>query len=351
MHAFIWVGVALLVWFARDVLLLAFAGTLLAVCLRTVARWLHTRTGIPTGMALAGVVLLLVGGTIAIFWARGPSIVRELDALGAGIPRAAEAVEARLQQSDWGRRVVEELPTFEEVLPDARSAISRATGVVSRTFGALTTVVVILFLGVAFAATPRPYVAGLLALVPAHREPRAREVLQRVEETLWWWMVGRVISMTVIGVATGIGLLLLGIPLAFTLAFIAALLTFIPNIGPLLAALPAVLLGLAQSPRLALYVVLLYAGVQAVETYALAPVVDRKTVALPPGLTVVAQLLLVMMAGIMGAALAAPLAAVVVVLVTMLYVHDVLGRRDVGASGPPDDATPATAQPATAHVD
>lgn len=322
----------LVVWYTREVLLLAFAGILLGVCFRTLARWLHARTGLPTSLALALVVLLLLGGTVAIFWVRGPAIVREFDALREGVPKAAAAVEARLQQSEWGRRVVAELPTFEEVLPDARAAISRATGVVSRTFGALTTCAIVLFLSIAFAATPRPYVSGVLALLPARKVPRAREVLQRMEATLWWWMAGRVVSMLVVSVSTGIGLWLLDVPLAFTLAFIAGLLTFIPNIGPLLAALPAVLLGLAQGPRMALYVVLLYAGVQAVETYVIAPVVDRKTVALPPALTAIAQLLLVMAAGILGAALAAPLAAVIVVLVTTLYVHDVLGRRDVGAS-------------------
>ncbi|HYW32286.1 MAG TPA: AI-2E family transporter [Gemmatimonas sp.] len=323
--------VAVLVsWYARDVLLLVFAGVLVGVFLRTIARWVHERTRLPTSVALAAVVVLVLGGVTLLFWTRGPSIAAEFDALREDIPRAASAIEARLQQSDWGRRLVAELPTLEEALPDARSAVGRATGVVSRTFDALTTFVVILFLAVAFAATPRPYVSGLIALVPPRKEARARAVLDRVTDTLWWWMIGRVLSMTVIGVATGIGLWLLGIPLAFTLAFIAALLTFIPNIGPLLAALPAIVLGLAQSPRTALYVALLYAGVQAVETYVLGPVIDRKTVALPPAVTVVAQLLLVMVAGILGAALAAPLAAVVVVLLEMLYVHDVLGRPERG---------------------
>lgn len=321
--------VALLVaWFARDVLLLVFAGVLLAVSLRTMARWIHDRTRLPTSLALGLVVVGMIGGITLIFWSRGPSMAAEFETLRRDIPRAVEAVEARLRQSDWGRRLVDELPSLQDVLPDARAAMSRATGVVSRTFGALTTFVVILFLGVAFAATPHPYVSGLLALVPPRREARAREVVERVTDTLWWWMVGRVLSMAVIGVATGIGLWLLGIPLAFTLAIIAALLTFVPNVGPLLAALPAVLLGFAQSPRMALYVVLLYAGIQAVETYVLAPVIDRRTVALPPALTVIAQLLLVMVAGLLGAALAAPLAAVAVVLVSMLYVHDILGRPE-----------------------
>ena len=324
--------VALLVaWYARDVLLFAFAGVLLAVFLRTLARWVHRRTRLPTSVALAAVVILILGSITLTFWLRGPAIASEFEALREDVPRAAAAVEERLQQYEWGRRVVDGLPSLEEALPNARSAVSRVTGVVSRTFGALTTFVVILFLAIAFAATPRPYVSGLLALVPPRKEARAREVLERVTDTLWWWMVGRVLSMAVIGVATGIGLWLLGIPLAFTLAVIAALLTFIPNIGPLLAALPAVLLGLAQSSRMALYVALLYLGVQAVETYVLGPVIDRRTVALPPALTVIAQLLLVMVAGILGAALAAPLAAVVVVLVGMLYVHDVLGRPEGGA--------------------
>lgn len=316
----------LVIWFARDVLLLAFAGVLLAVFLRTVTRWVHERTGLPTSVALGLVVVLLVGSFGVIFWARGPAIASEFDALRDDIPRAAAAVKARLQETDLGRRLVAELPAAKDALPSARSAVSSATGVVSGTFGALTNFVVILFLAIAFAATPSPYVSGLIALVPPRKEARVREVLSRMTDTLWWWMLGRLLSMTVIGVATGIGLWLLGVPLAFPLAVIAALLTFIPNIGPILAALPAVLLGLAQSPRTALYVVLLYLGVQAVETYVLGPVVDRRTVALPAALTVLAQLLLVMAAGILGAALAVPLAAVTVVLVTMLYVEDVLGR-------------------------
>lgn len=317
----------LVLWFARDVLLLGFAGVLLAVFLRTVACWIHDRTRLPTGVALAAIVVLIVGGIAVMFWARGPAIVAELDALRADTPQAVASAKARLQQSDWGRRLVAEMPAAKDVLPSPRSAMSSATGVVSQTFGALTNVVVILFLAIAFAATPRSYVSGLLALVPPRHEARVHEVLRRVTETLWWWMLGRLLSMAVIGVTTGIGLWLLGIPLAVTLAVIAALLTFIPNIGPILAALPAVLLGLSQSPRTALYVVFLYLGVQAVETYVLGPVVDRRTVALPAALTVLAQLLLVMAGGILGAALAVPLAAVALVVVTMLYVEDVLGRK------------------------
>ena len=143
----------LVIWFARDVLLLAFAGVLLAVFLRTVTRWVHERTGLLTGVALGLIVVLLVGSLGVIFWARGPAIATEFESLRADIPRAATAVKARLQETDWGRRLVAELPAAKDALPSARSAVSSATGVVSGTFGALTNFVVILFLAIAFAVT------------------------------------------------------------------------------------------------------------------------------------------------------------------------------------------------------
>jgi predicted PurR-regulated permease PerM len=137
--------------------------------------------------------------------------------------------------------------------------------------------------------------------------------------------------MTAIGLLTGIGLALLGIPLAFVLAVIAALLTFVPNIGPVVSAVPAVLLGLIRSPGTALAVLGLYLGVQMVESYLLSPIIDRKTVYLPPAATIAAQLVMGVAAGLLGVALATPLLAVAIVLVRTLYVEDALGDR--AASG------------------
>lgn len=196
-------------------------------------------------------------------------------------------------------------------------------------FGALASIVIILFIGLMLAATPRVYADGLLALLPEDKVPRGREVLGQLYDTIWWWLVGRLIAMTFIGVLTGIGLWIIGVPLVFVLALLAAVLAFIPNVGPILSAIPAVLIALVQGPRQALWVIALYAGVQAVESYVLDPIIDRKTVYLPPALTILAQLVMALFTGILGVALATPLTAVFVVLVTMLYVQDMLGRRDV----------------------
>ena len=126
---------------------------------------------------------------------------------------------------------------------------------------------------------------------------------------------------------TTIGLWLLDVPLALVLGLIAALFTFIPNIGPILSAIPAVLFGLTVSPQQALYVGLLYGGIQVVESYLLTPLVQRKTIELPPALTLAAQVLLGVTFGGLGVALAAPLTAVTVVGTRMLYVEDALGKQ------------------------
>lgn len=323
------VVVLLFFWYARDVLLVGFAGLLLGVFLRRLAVWLADHSPLSPRWALVLVVLALAGGFVGAFWLRGPAIAAEVRTLREELPRAVDQLRIRLERYELGQRAIEAAPSPTELLPDDPDAISRATGVVSRTFSTVASFAIILFLGVALAATPGVYQKGLLALVPERKLRRARDVLDRLYDTLWWWLVGRVISMTVIGVATGVGLWLLGIPLAFPLALLAAVLSFIPNLGPILSAIPALLLALVQGPQQALWVALLYAGVQMVESYALDPVIDRKTVALPPALTILAQLAMAVFGGLLGVALATPLAAVLVVLVNMLYVQDVLGRRDV----------------------
>lgn len=319
----------LFAWHAREVLLLAFAGLLVAVFLRRLATMLAARTPLGPTVALAVVTLAILASFAAAFAFQGPETAEEVRTLRDELPRAAEQLQRRLERYALGRKAVEAMPEPRELLPDDGDAVSRVTGVMSRTFSALANGVIILFLGIVVAATPRVYVNGLLALLPARTVPRAREVIGRVYDTLWWWLVGRLIAMTFIGVVTGIGLALLGVPLAFVLGLLAALLSFVPNIGPILSAVPAILLALVEGPRQALLVAALYAGVQAVESYVLDPIIDRKTVYLPPALTIVAQLVLALAAGLLGVALATPLTAVAMVLVTMLYVQDVLGRDDV----------------------
>ncbi|MDF1501331.1 AI-2E family transporter [Roseisolibacter sp. H3M3-2] len=325
-------GVLLLVWFAHRALLLAFAGVLVAVLLSTPAALLHQRARLPYRVALF-LVLVLLGGTIAVAVSlRGPAVVTEVDALRDSLPRALDALRDRVAQYPWGPRLLDGVPTMAEVVGDQQALAGRARDFAARLLALLSTGLIILFTGLFLAVEPGLYVRGVVRLVPPRHRERARVVMDEVGRALRWWLLAKVVSMFVIGVGTGVGLYLLGVPLVFSLGLIAALLTFVPNIGPIVSAVPAVLLALVQGPRLAFWVVLLYLGVQVVESYLITPYLERRTVSLPPALTLTVQVLLGAAAGVLGIALAAPLTAVGLVLVRMLYVEDVLGDRTLTGS-------------------
>jgi predicted PurR-regulated permease PerM len=133
--------------------------------------------------------------------------------------------------------------------------------------------------------------------------------------------------MLFIGLLTWIGLYFIGVPLALTLGLIAGLLSFIPNFGPIFSAIPAILLAFINSPTSALYVLALFVGVQIIESNIVTPLIERRTVELPPVLTVVSQLALAVLFGAVGLILATPILAVVMVLVQTIYIQDILGEE------------------------
>jgi len=178
------------------------------------------------------------------------------------------------------------------------------------------------------AANPRHYVNGVLRLLPERDRSRGEALARECGATLRRWLLGKLASMVITGVLTGVGLVLLGIPLALVLALLAALLGFIPNFGPILASVPAILLGLSHSPSTAAWVAGLHVVVQAVESYGITPLIQRKMVALPPALTIVAQMTLGVLVGGLGVVLATPLTALGLVLVRRLYVELIADRDD-----------------------
>ncbi len=317
--------VLLLLWYAIDVLLLVFAGILVAIFLRGLSDKLSERTGLSGGWSLAVVLLALVTVIGVAVWWLAPSVAEQTDELTSTLPRAVERLQSRIERYGWARQIIGQLPPTDELMPDRADVVSQATGVFSTTFSALANFVIILFIGLYLAAEPRLYSTGLIRLVPIGKRDRARTVLGVVSYTLRWWLIGKVASMIAIGIFTWLGLWLLGVPLALTLGILAALLTFIPNIGPILSVIPTALLALLDSPTRALYVLLLYFVIQVVESYLLTPLVQKRTVSLPPALTIAAQVLLGILLGGLGVILATPLTAAALVMVKLLYVEDALG--------------------------
>ena len=152
----------------------------------------------------------------------------------------------------------------------------------------------------------------------------ALEAMKESERALRLWLRGQLIAMLVVGLLTGLGLWALGMPSALTLGLLAGLLEFIPFAGPILAAIPAVLLALAVSPDLAFWVVVVYFAVQQFEGYVLTPLVQQYAVDLPGVVLLFSLLAFGILFGTLGVILAAPLAVVSYVLVKRLYVIEAL---------------------------
>ena len=315
----------LLLWQAAQVLLILFAGVLLAVLLGTLSSFVHDKTRIPYGWSLTLVVVLLAGLFTLMFMLLAPSVEQQMGELTKTLPASVQQLRQTLSQYEWGRWVLQQVPQQAgDIVPEPGAVMSRVSGIFSSTLGVIVDIALFLFVGIYLASEPKLYVNGIIKLVPVRRRKRAHEVFNVLGYTLKWWLIGRILSMILVGVITAIGLWLLGMPLALMFGLLAALFDFIPNIGPIAAALPAVLLAFTQGSDLALYVVLLYFGVQTLEGFLLTPLVERRTVSLLPVLVLLGQVVLGLLAGGLGVALASPMMAVGLVLLKMLYVEDVL---------------------------
>lgn len=298
------VGAVAAAWYALDVVLMLFAGVLVGVFLDALASPLVRRLHLPRWAAVLLVLVVLCVAFAAAWKILAPSVSQQLKELEEQLPRIVE----RLRDEARG------IPGLNPVYESARSTLpENSMGRVLRMFstasGALAAVFVAFFTGIYLAIDPVAYRAGAVELFPRGQRRRAERLLADLGGTLRWWLLAKIGSMAVVAVLTWIALTALGLPLALALALLAGLLAFIPNIGPVLAAAPAILVGLADGPARAASVAAAYVAVQMIETYAVTPVLQRRAVDLPPAVSLAAQALMAVWAGGPGMLLAAPLAA------------------------------------------
>ncbi len=324
MFAVAGIVIIFLVWHLSQMLLVIFASILFAVLLNGVSSWLGRHLRLPLGVALPLVVFSLLLFLAAASWIVGPRIAEQFAKLTESIPEALQSVQESIAGSDWGRKLLEDAPSPGDFLPVGSDLLGRVTGAFSTALGFVTSIVIVFFVGIYLAASPRQYRDNLVRLFPKERRQRVDKVLVAVGEALCWWLAGRIASMFVIGVLVAVGLWIVGIPLALTLGLIAAFLSFIPFIGPVLSAVPMILVALAEDPVLVIWALVVYLAVQTLESYFITPMIQKQAVFIPPALLITVQILMSVLFGIMGTLLATPLALVVIVIIQMVYVQDVL---------------------------
>lgn len=323
----------LFLWLTLQVDLVIFAGVLLSICLRRAADWLSSVVRLPAGWALLIIILLILAFFSGFGWLFSQSIAGQINQLSQQLPAAAQKVGNMISQSSLGKTLMQHVNT-ENIQTSPIKIFQSFFGVAVNIVEVVGGIAVLLFLAVYFAAEAERYADGLVRLVPLTRRTRARTILHETASAMWHWMVGRLFSMTVLGVLTALGLWLLGVPLPIALGFLAGLMSFVPYIGSIASAIPSVLIAASVDLHLALYVIALYLGVHLTEGYILVPLVQRRVVHLPPALTLCAQVILGFIAGFLGLLLATPLVTASLVIVRTVYVEDVLGDRVVDEPAP-----------------
>lgn len=311
---------AYLLWQASEIFLLVFAGILLAIFLQTFASLISKLLNLNYAVSLVLFIFTLISIVYLLLRLFAPTLTAQAALLSQEMPKAFRYLQA--QMMDYFPFGVEAMKTSFSNF----NVLEQVTTVFSITFGAITGMIVFLFVGIYLAFDYMLYLNGFLKLFPPGKRAIAERVLVACGETLRWWLVGQLIAMLILGTTTTIGLYLLEMPLALILGLLAGLLTFLPTLGPIIAAIPALLVAIIQGPWLVLYVALLYAAIQMTESYLVTPFIQKKTTALPPALVVVVQILMGMLAGPLGLALAAPLTAVAIVLIDQIYVKEILEK-------------------------
>jgi len=319
---------ALLVWLVvavASVVLLTLLAVLLAVMQDGIVRAVRARVAMPRWSALVllwlAIALLVVGGSLVLV----PRVVVDMKDLSHRIPEALSEIDASIESTAWGQRAATEFAALRKA-GTLQEAAQGFLGFFSSVLGAVSGILLAVVLAMFLASEPHTYVNGALRLLPPASRPRAAEIAEAIGRALRWWLLGRFAAMAVVFVLTWIGLLVLGLPLAFLLALIAGVFSFVPTVGPLAAAVPALLVGLSAGPQQMLWVALLYLGIHLVEGYAVTPFIQRRAVRLPPALLLISHLVMGVLAGVLGVLLATPILVVLMVLAGMLYVEDQLGE-------------------------
>lgn len=314
------VGLALMAWRTADVFVVGFGGIVIAAALQTLAQPIARHTRLSPRWSLFVVVIGLILTAVAIGWSFGSQGATQFAQLQNQLPQAAAKFTHWLQQSEIGRILVN---SGRHAMSDTKTlaGVGIAAGAA---IGSVTDLLLIGFLAIYFAADPVLYREGALRLLPPARRAQVRAALDDAGEALKRWLVAQGIAMITVGTLAGVSLAILGVPLSFSLGVLAGLFEFIPVVGPILSAIPGVLLAFAKGPEMAVYALVTYTAVQQLESNIIVPLVQRWTIRLPPVVGLLAVLVAWFLFGVLGVVFATPMAVVAIALVKHLYVEDTL---------------------------
>lgn len=314
-------ALALLLWQLRSVLVLLFGAVVMGTVFRAIADPLSKHLRLPDPVAMLTSVLIIVAIFVGVGWLLGQQIATQTDALTQTLPKALARVDQWLGSFGLSHPFQ---TWFSQLHHSGGTLVSRFGNWLSTASNGLANFLIVLFGGIFLAAEPGFYRTGAIKLVPPARRALIAEAMDESERALRLWLKGQLIAMLVIGAMTGTGLWLLGVQSWLVLGILAGFFEFIPFAGPILSAVPGILIALVQSPELALWTTLMYIFVQHSEAYLIQPIIQQYAVDVPAVVLLFSLLAFAVLFGVIGILFAAPLTVVTYVLVKRLYIIEAL---------------------------
>lgn len=320
---------AMLAVVLAHVWILLFGSVVVAVIFRSIADPLVQRTPLNDALAtlLALLIVLLVLGVVGFLFGR--SIVASVTELSARLPAAIAEIRRQLSQLPGGAQSFDQVNAL---IQQAGRALSVAPRIALNFASSVATLLLVVVAGVFLSTAPAESREGVLSLIPPVARDRWREVMNACGRALKGWFKAQLVSMLLVGTLTGIGLTLIGVPSALALALLTGLAQFVPIVGPVVSAVPALLLAATVDWQTFFITLALYVGVSQLEANFITPMVQKNVADLPVVLGIFAVVGIGSLFGAVGVLFATPLALSLYVMVTMFYREDVL-HEDVTAPG------------------
>jgi predicted PurR-regulated permease PerM len=323
---------AAFLWAIAHVVLLAFGAVLFALVLQSAGAFFRDRLHVPERLAFPAAVLVVLLTVAGLLWVFGTELATQIASLVHVVPDSLHRLAAWLGGRRWGEWIRGQAHQI-DFSKAGSGAVSGFVQAFTSLLAALGYAVLIVVAAIYAAAQPRLYRTGMLELIPPRQRKRGAEVLGVTARALRLWLLGQLLAMTAVGLLTGFGIWLIGVPNPLALGVIAFATEFIPFIGPIIGAVPAILSGFALSPSTAVYAVIVALIVQQTENHLLQPLIQKRVVSLPPMLTLFAQVTMGLVFGPLGLLFATPLMVVALVAVKMLYLEDVLREPEIEVPG------------------
>lgn len=314
------VGIGLVfLYIVRDIILYLFLAIIIASAINPAATWLR-KFHIPRAVSVLAVYIILVAVVVLTVSSIVPPLTEQVGQLGSNLPSVYENFSQSLAPYIFGERIV---TNIEELLVSASNQLGKLSGNILATtrtiFGGFFSFLVVLVLAFYFTVDREAMDKFIRTVSPAAYRPYVQSLMERIEGKLGRWLRGQIILSIVIGLVTFIGLSAMGVQYALVLALLAGLLEIIPVLGPILAAIPAIILAFIQAPVLGLVVLVFYIVVQQLENHILVPQIMKRAVGLNPVVVIIALLIGARLAGILGVLIAIPLAAALSVFLSDIF--------------------------------